>query len=37
MLPAYYRLRGWDANGIPTAKTLKKLDLNFIDRNRLKA
>jgi aldehyde:ferredoxin oxidoreductase len=27
MLPAYYKLRGWDANGIPTAKTLRKLDL----------
>ena len=27
MLPAYYKLRGWDANGIPTAKTLRKLNL----------
>ncbi len=27
MLPAYYKLRGWDANGIPTSKTLRKLDL----------
>jgi len=35
MLPPYYKLRGWDANGIPTAKTLKKLDLEFIDRARL--
>lgn len=30
MLPKYYKLRGWDENGIPTAKTLKKLDLEFI-------
>ncbi|MBS3757397.1 MAG: aldehyde ferredoxin oxidoreductase family protein [Desulfobacterales bacterium] len=37
MLPAYYRLRGWDANGIPTEKTLKKLNLGFVDRARLRA
>jgi aldehyde:ferredoxin oxidoreductase len=29
MLPKYYRLRGWDKNGVPTLKTLKKLDLGF--------
>lgn len=27
MLPAYYKLRGWDANGIPTPRTIRKLDL----------
>ncbi|MGH6662764.1 MAG: aldehyde ferredoxin oxidoreductase C-terminal domain-containing protein, partial [Rhodospirillales bacterium] len=27
MLPEYYRLRGWDAEGVPTAKTLKRLGL----------
>jgi len=27
MLPEYYRLRGWDAKGVPTAKTLKRLGL----------
>jgi len=27
MLPAYYKLRGWDANGIPTSQTIRKLDL----------
>lgn len=27
MLPEYYRLRGWDENGIPTKKRLKELDL----------
>ena len=27
LLPAYYRKRGWDANGVPTAKTLKKLQV----------
>lgn len=32
MLPKYYRLRGWGANGIPTTKTLNKLGLN-IDRS----
>jgi len=31
MLPKYYRLRGWDKNGIPKKKTLKKLKLDFID------
>lgn len=30
MLPAYYKLRGWDKNGIPTLKTLKKLGLNSL-------
>jgi aldehyde:ferredoxin oxidoreductase len=27
MLPAYYKLRGWNANGIPTPRTIRKLDL----------
>ena len=27
MLPAYYKLRGWSDNGIPTDATLKRLDL----------
>jgi len=27
MLPAYYRARGWDANGRPKPKTLKRLGL----------
>ncbi len=27
MLPAYYRLRGWDEHGRPTKRTLKRLDL----------
>ena len=31
MLPKYYKLRGWDANGVPTPKTLKKLGLDFVD------
>ncbi len=30
MLPKYYRLRGWDENGVPTRKTLDKLGLDFI-------
>ncbi len=29
MLPTYYRLRGWDAEGRPTNKTLKRLGLDF--------
>jgi len=29
MLPRYYRLRGWDENGVPTRRTVKKLDLEF--------
>jgi aldehyde:ferredoxin oxidoreductase len=27
MLEAYYRLRGWDSNGIPTGEKLLALDL----------
>ncbi len=29
MLPKFYKLRGWDENGVPTNKTLKKLGLGF--------
>ncbi len=36
MLPKYYRLRGWDENGIPTQKTLDALGLDFIDREELR-
>ncbi len=28
MLPDYYRLRGWDENGAPTAETLQRLGLS---------
>lgn len=28
MLDDYYKLRGWDKNGIPTAETLRSLDLD---------
>jgi len=28
LLPQYYQLRGWDANGVPTAETLSGLGLN---------
>ncbi|MBW2115912.1 MAG: hypothetical protein JRH04_14030 [Deltaproteobacteria bacterium] len=27
MLPEYYRLRGWDENGIPTSEKLQQLGL----------
>jgi len=27
MLPEYYKLRGWDENGVPTPEKLKELDL----------
>jgi len=30
MMPKYYRLRGWDRQGVPTAKTLHRLDLEDI-------
>ncbi len=30
MLPKYYKLRGWDRNGAPLGKTLKKLGLDFV-------
>ena len=36
MLPLYYKLRGWDKSGVPTPKTLKKLDLDFVDLNALR-
>ncbi|MBC2717078.1 MAG: aldehyde ferredoxin oxidoreductase family protein [Desulfobacteraceae bacterium] len=35
MLPQYYKIRGWDENGVPKEKTLKKLDLNFVDISQL--
>jgi aldehyde:ferredoxin oxidoreductase len=28
MLDRYYRLRGWDENGVPTPETLQRLELN---------
>lgn len=28
MLPVYYKVRGWDKNGIPTAEKLQKLGIN---------
>jgi len=31
MLPKYYKIRGWDEDGVPTQKTLKKLGLDFVD------
>ena len=37
MLPQYYKLRGWDKNGVPTAKTLKKLGLDFVNLDKLRA
>lgn len=27
MLPIYYKVRGWDENGVPTEKTMKRLGL----------
>lgn len=27
MLPVYYKVRGWDENGVPTEKTMKRLGL----------
>ncbi|NMA00034.1 MAG: hypothetical protein GX924_03250, partial [Clostridiaceae bacterium] len=29
MLPKYYKVRGWDENGIPTKKKLKKLGIDI--------
>ena len=28
MLPEYYKLRGWDENGVPTDEKLKELSLD---------
>jgi len=33
MLNEYYRLRGWDENGIPTAEKLKELELTRLTEN----
>ena len=30
MLDRYYQLRGWDANGVPTAETLRRLNLDTV-------
>lgn len=30
MLPSYYKLRGWDENGIPTVEKLKQLGINSL-------
>ncbi len=30
MLPEYYKLRGWDENGIPSGETLKRLGLDQV-------
>ena len=29
LLPKYYKMRGWDRRGIPSAKLLNWLDLDF--------
>jgi aldehyde:ferredoxin oxidoreductase len=29
----YYRQAGWDQNGIPTAETLVKLKLDYVDES----
>ncbi|MBF0102293.1 MAG: aldehyde ferredoxin oxidoreductase family protein [Desulfobacterales bacterium] len=36
MLPKYYRLRGWDEQGIPTPYTLEKLSLGFLKKFTMK-
>jgi aldehyde:ferredoxin oxidoreductase len=28
MLPGYYKVRGWDENGVPSAEKLKELGLD---------
>lgn len=35
MLPVYYSLRGWDKNGVPKKRTLRKLELYFVNIDRL--
>lgn len=35
MLPKYYKLRGWDSDGVPTRRKLKKLKLDFIDLSQI--
>jgi aldehyde:ferredoxin oxidoreductase len=36
MLPKYYTLRGWDREGVPTTRRLKKLGLDFVKPDSLK-
>jgi len=36
MLPKYYKIRGWDKDGIPKKNTLKKLKLDFVDLSVIK-
>ncbi len=36
MIPKYYRVRGWDEDGYPKKKTLKKMGLDFVDIDALK-
>ncbi len=31
MLPGYYKIRGWDEDGVPTPGTLRRLNLDFVD------
>ena len=33
MLTCYYRMRGWDDNGVPKVETLKKLGLDDVIEN----
>ncbi len=35
MVPKYYKLRGWDKDGIPKKKTLKKLGLDMLDMTQI--
>ena len=30
MLPEYYRIRGWDEKGVPTAMKLEELDIDSL-------
>ncbi len=36
MIPKYYRVRGWDKDGYPKKRTLKKMGLDFVDIDGLK-
>lgn len=29
MLPTYYKIRGWDTRGVPTARTIKRLSIRI--------
>ena len=36
LLDAYYQLKGWNSEGIPTAESLHELDLDYVSQEFIK-